>query len=160
MELSNNDWVFLCDSDNFIDKKCFDEIKKHFEWDRYTIYAPSKSSLLDYGVLSGRKFTGNNDLKELVNIGIGEVFLNTGNFFFHKDEYIKAAKRTDDKYKIFGTKNPYDVFYLTIEWLLGGNTIFCVPNFYYYHHVSRDSIWNEQNKNYKNAYDCLINSIK
>jgi glycosyltransferase involved in cell wall biosynthesis len=160
VELSTNDWVFLCDSDNFADESYFNLIKKYFEWDPTTIYAPSRSSSFDYTVFAGEKFIGITGLKKLIETKIGEVFLNTGNFFFNKKEYIKIAEKVNKKYNILHTKNPYDVFVFTVEWLYSGKTIFCVPNLYYEHFISHDSVWVNHHRPFQIMYESILSDIK
>lgn len=136
--LSNckNDWVFLMDSDNFLNKECISALKK-LELNKDTIYCPSFARPnFKYGRLSGKTW-GLSDIKSTFNSSETQTFLNTGNYLVPRNEYIEVSKQIDPQFCHFTV----DVVYLNYLWLNSGKKLQCISEFEYDHTLRGDSYY-------------------
>lgn len=140
----SSDWVVLCDSDNFIDTDYIDVLFKESPWQSDTIYCPTFAKpRFDYRGLSGLMIPNiktMNDVNHMVYDQLGPVFLNTGNYFFNRNNYIEVAEQGMeyclDKHSCF------DVIAFNYFWVESGKKMKCVGGLEYIHdHESSDSIY-------------------
>jgi len=131
---ASNEWVILLDSDNIIGVDFLDNLPDERRKD--TLYLPChavcESPNLDYSEFSDlvieidvyKNLVNSNEPKK-------QCLLNTGNYFFNKDNYIKSV---DNEKSI---RNPYgvDVFYFIYLWfkLESSNKLKVVKDLKYYH---------------------------
>lgn len=137
---ASNEWIILLDSDNIIEVDFLDNLPREKRKD--TLYLPChaicESPNLDYSEFSDL-IIGIGDYKSLANSSDPkkQCLLNTGNYFFNRDNYIKAV---DNEKSI---RDPYgvDVFYFIHLWfkLESLNKLKIVKNLKYYHTLHNGS---------------------
>jgi glycosyltransferase involved in cell wall biosynthesis len=135
-----SDWVVLCDSDNFINKTYIDVLYDDLPWQEDTIYCPSFAKPhFDYRGLVGVNISNIIQMDEVnKKTRMGPCFLNTGNFFFHRNNYIDVAERGLLYCK---DKHSCDVIAFNYFWIMGGNKMKCVGDLEYDHDLSDDSVY-------------------
>lgn len=148
---ATNEWVYLLDSDNYFFENSLDVIK-NITPKRGSYYSPSQLYLVDDGLdasLNGKiikyEFGGVQSInchnaKELLISEFWEEFcwfINTGNFFVHRDDYVEAMKDVfeDSSYPYFEA----DAIVFCCNWLKKGNVIEVVDNLWYNHTVRNNS---------------------
>lgn len=157
---SNNEWVYLLDSDNFMVDCSIPALYNIEEWDEKICYCPSvpimerKDAWRAWDDWNHRRFGYEPlDLKKIQllfqvdsnfhskhNCGLGvNGFLNTGNFFVNRSSYLSILEQP-----IQDGIEPYaaDVIAFSYYWLTTGNMLQIVPDLYYYHRLRSDSFWN------------------
>lgn len=131
VERATNKWVILFDSDNVISTSYVDNLLFLRPWVQRVAYLPVFAKPhFDY-----TKWTGQTISKQNVAIHLNEnlaTALNTANYFFHRDEYLRVWD---------GTVNPHtaDSIYQNYRWLEAGNLLYFVPGLHYFHRVHVDS---------------------
>ncbi len=145
---STNEWVYLLDSDNYFFENSL-EIVKNINTQRGKYYSPSQLHLVDDGLdpkLDGKivkydfRSVDSNEAKELLKSEFWEEFcwfINTGNFFVHRDDYIQSMKDVyeDSNYPYFEA----DAIVFCYNWLKKRNSIEIIENLCYNHRVRSNS---------------------
>lgn len=132
IELAENDWVILLDSDNIIDKNYLDNIFIHGEWHTNTIFAPTFArETFDYRAYESVLISKGN-VSSWIDKPLFETALNTSNFFINRNEYLKVWD---------GSVDPVtsDSIYFIKCWLNAGNLVYFVPDLQYIHRVHTES---------------------
>lgn len=158
---SNNDWVYLLDSDNFLVDCSIPALYNIEEWDEKICYCPSVPIMerkdawrawddwnhrrLGYEPIDLKRiqllFQVDDSYHHQYNCGLGvNGFLNTGNFFVNRDNYLNALKKP-----IEDNVEPYaaDVIAFSYYWLIANNMFQIIPDLYYYHRIRESSFWNQ-----------------
>lgn len=129
VERSTGPWVILFDSDNILPMAYLNILLHGIKtWDRNTAYLPVFASPhFDYRAFQGLVVTRENVAKHLDKKNFTTA-LNTANYFFHRDEYLRVHD---------GTVNPHtaDSIYMNYRWLEAGNSLVFVPGLTYFHRV-------------------------
>ena len=144
---STNEWVYLLDSDNYFFENSLD-IVKSIKPQRGTYYSPSQLHLVDDGLdssLDGRiiKYdfgtVDRSKASRILNAGNGEFewFINTGNFFVNREDYLDAMRNIfeDSSYPYFEA----DAIVFSYNWLKIGNKIDVVKDLWYNHTTRSNS---------------------
>jgi glycosyltransferase involved in cell wall biosynthesis len=131
-----NDWILLMDSDNFLEKKCFDKIKT-LKLNDETIYCPDFARpnfgfKMFSNILMDMKFVK----PKIPNLDM-QIFLNTGNFLINRNNYLKVAEKIDHSFMYWAV----DVIYFNYLWLSSGYKLFCIKDYEYDHTLRGDSYW-------------------
>tara|TARA_R110000868_G_scaffold96201_2_gene264693 strand:+ start:2866 stop:3618 length:753 start_codon:yes stop_codon:yes gene_type:complete len=148
---STNEWVILCDSDNFISKDYVDKIFEQEPWNVDTLYCPDFAKpAFDYTGFSGKLIDNKESLSDVyLNVHNGACFLNTGNFFFNRQTYLDITTKCT---QFCADKHACDVVAFNYFWVFFGNKIQSVKDLQYDHdHNSGDSVWRKfqsQNKHH------------
>jgi len=128
-----NEWVYLLDSDNIIDKSTIDGIFNIDNLNENTIYAPSFAYPdFDYTHFLNKDININT-IQFLITQPLFNVLLNTGNFFFNKQSYL-------DSYVYNSTCKAADVICFLYKWMLDGKNI-KICDYKYYHTVHNNSTY-------------------
>lgn len=140
----NNDWVVLCDSDNFMGKDYIETLQREIPWDEKTVYCPAKVGPFDFTPIGGITMSSLSEVfSTLHKINpIRDVFLNTGNYFFNRRTYITVCEQFHtlglDPKKLWAA----EVHALNYAWVALGNRIKCVQELSYFHDTTNaDSSW-------------------
>lgn len=131
LELAENEWCILFDSDNIIDKYYIDRIENLVETgiNNKTAYMPSFAKPhFDFTSLSGVNISKSN-IAGLINSDKCQTMLNAMNYFVNRHEWLKCFNPTFDPVTS-------DSIYQNCRWLMDGNTIYVVPDLHYYHRVN------------------------
>jgi glycosyltransferase involved in cell wall biosynthesis len=158
---SKNKWVYLLDADNYLIENSISAIFNIKKWDRKICYCPNvqirnvqgrwdhwNHRKFNYMNLNLKKIQELFNLEELYiekfNIGLGiNGFLNNGNFFINKENYIKTLS-TPIKQNI--STGAADVIAFSYYWLLSKYSFKIIPELYYFHRQRIDSYWHINNK--------------
>jgi glycosyltransferase involved in cell wall biosynthesis len=128
IELSDEPWNILLDSDNEIDVSYLDRLFEIEEWEPDTIYAPAWAAPnFDYRSFSGLTLTKEN-ISQYMSWPMCSTLLNTANYFCNRDEYLKVWKGDIDPITA-------DSLYTAFCWLESGRKIKVVSNLFYEHTV-------------------------
>lgn len=131
-----NDWVLLMDSDNFLEKNCFDKIKE-LELDSETTYCPDFARPnFGFKVFSNVLMDMEFVKPKIPNLDM-QIFLNTGNFLINRDNYLKVSEKIDETFAYWAV----DVIYFNYLWLSSGYKLFCIKDYEYDHTLRGDSYW-------------------
>lgn len=155
-----NDWVILLDSDNIIDNHYIQLINKIGNLDKGTLYCPEKlinskgQSIWDYSKLYSLTTPGS--AMQSINNGNFQAFLNTGNYFLNRNEYISVHEKNGIS-KELGIN---DALYFSYLWLKSGNNMGIVPGLNYIHRVHKGSWYKNNQKECGKATDEIIKLIK
>ena len=144
---SSNDWCILLDSDNIIGSdyvKIIEGLKKEDD----VLYCPEvlwrevdkKKIAFNYDKFR-KLIISKNNAKNYIGTELFETWLNTGNYFFNKNAYLKVIEenKLEDQLMI------NDAIYFSYLWLLSGNRMKIVPELMYIHRVHKGS-WYKRNK--------------
>lgn len=128
VELANNPWVILFDSDNVISPEYLDALEKVQPWEKDVAYLPTFAQPeFDYREFEGLVVTRRNVSSYMEN----ETFrtaLNTANHFMYRDEYLRAWDSN-------AVPHTSDSIYMNFLWLQAGNKIMFVPGLHYFHRL-------------------------
>lgn len=128
IELSDQDWNILADSDNIFSLSYLDRIFEIEQWEPDTIYAPAFACPnFDYRAFSGLTITKEN-IASYMSWPLGSTLLNTCNYFVNRAEYMKVWRGDIDPITA-------DSIYFAFCWLESGRKIYVVPNLVYDHTV-------------------------
>jgi len=135
VELAQNEWVILFDSDNVISKDYIDAIEKC-----YTKWPPRTDMLFQpewaRPHFDFRKFSGSVISKDNVKGYMRQqhftTMLNAMNFFINRDEFLKIPHRDSETWTA-------DSIYFNYLWLKAGNKIYVTPGMQYDHLVHNGS---------------------
>lgn len=138
------EWVVLCDSDNFMGKDYTDALHRETPWDYGTVYCPERVGPFDFSAMGGYMMSTLQELRETLKrvVAIGDVFLNTGNYFFNRDMYVDVCQQFPklglDPHKLWAA----EVHALNYAWVASGGKIKCVKGLQYFHDTTNaDSSW-------------------
>ena len=151
---SKTDWVILLDSDNIIDNdyiyKIYDE-----DWIDTIILCPEKalpnfkySHILDVGLINI------NNCRHFERFQF-DTFLNTGNYFFNKDKYVKNWEIIPFEEK----ESLLDVIYYNAYWLINGNGLKIISGLEYQHTIRNNSFYMEKQNETQGCNDLIIKKI-
>jgi glycosyltransferase involved in cell wall biosynthesis len=154
---SKNDWIILLDSDNSIEVDYINSLDgKRNENIIYTpVQAICESPFLNYSNYSNY-LVDKISYKDII-ISNGDpmwgAILNTGNYFFYRNNYIKCVQMEESISNSFAA----DAFYLIYLWMknLEEGKIQIVENMKYKHRLHYDSHW----LNNSNSSSLFINEI-
>lgn len=164
---STNEWVYLLDSDNYFFENSLD-IVKNIKPQRGRYYSPSQLHLVDDGLdssLDGKVveydfgIVDSTKAKSLLKSGNSEFqwFINTGNFFVNRLDYIDAMK------DIFENPSyPYfeaDAIVFCSNWIKKGNDIDVVENLWYNHRLRGNSYSHSVGSKNRSSLDYHIKLI-
>jgi len=131
-----NDWVLLMDSDNFLEKNCFDKIKE-LELNDETTYCPDFARPnFGFKVFSNVLMDMEFVKPKIPNLDM-QIFLNTGNFLINRNNYLKVSEKIDESFAYWAV----DVIYFNYLWLSSGYKLFCIKDYEYDHTLRGDSYW-------------------
>lgn len=126
---ATNDWVYLLDSDNVITTEAIDKLYAYnveHGWRKDLIIAPEFAwPTFDYRHFAGKTITRQN-VASMVNEKRFDCLINTANYFFHRDEYLRLH---DPKIEPWTA----DTIYTNYNWLKAGNSIHVLPGLQYFH---------------------------
>jgi hypothetical protein len=138
IELCQNDWVILLDSDNTVNKNYLKAIYNLNPWTKDTIYCPARPlPLLNFDRLSGLTIDFEK-IKELLirETVITEKLLNDGNFFLNKNAFLALLKKYE-----FLNPQASDVIFINYIWLSNDNKITVLPDSSYFHRIHSGGSW-------------------
>lgn len=125
---ATREWVILFDSDNVLWMKYLDALSWLHPWKRERAYLPVFAAPeFDYRKFSGITVTRHN-VSEYMDDDTFKTALNTANFFFHRDEYLRVWDANAQPYTA-------DSIYQNFRWLAGGNELYFVPGMEYFHRL-------------------------
>lgn len=153
IELANNDWCVLLDSDNAIDKKYIDKLFD-YEWERTTIYTPDFAMPhFDFSKYGGMLLTREN-IATHIDKPLLETMLNASNFFINRSEYLKVWDGSIDPVTS-------DSIYFCLKWLESGNKIQVVNNLTYLHAIHSGSHYkNNVHRTPNGFHESILNKLK
>lgn len=146
----NSDWVYLLDSDNYPFKETYEILKSLDQTDKTICYSPEKlfckrDSENFYSVISNYNFPyeliGIRESKDAItkNIQWFDWLLNTGNYFFNKNFYLKSLSEGIESYSSFKLEaDTAGAFYFLIK---NGGKIKVVNGLRHNHRLRDDSNW-------------------
>lgn len=138
IELANNEWCIIGDSDNIFGVDYLDKIYSCEEWDKYTIYTPDFAKpTFNFKSFSGLLITKEN-VSQWIDEPMFEVMCNAANYFVNRSEYLRVF---DD------SKNPVtsDSIFMIYNWLMAGNKVQVVDGLEYEHRIHSGSHYQTQN---------------
>jgi glycosyltransferase involved in cell wall biosynthesis len=136
-----NDWVVLLDSDNIIDNDYINVVNNLYK-EKHILYCPEK--LNSYGDENNEKWNYEDYSDLFIDKGIAKnnlndvnfmTMLNTGNYFFNKNQYIDVMSHSDIDVNLITN----DALYFSYLWMDRGNFIKVVPNLEYIHRIHKGS---------------------
>lgn len=158
VELAQNEWVILFDSDNVLSKEYLDAIFKVWPTDTLRI-APSNILYQPEWArphFDFRKFSGSVISKDNVKGYMRQqhftTMLNAMNFFVNRDEFLKIPHRDSETWTA-------DSIYFNYLWLKAGNKIYVTPGMQYEHLVHNGSHYKANNHKTGNFYKEVENLI-
>lgn len=131
VSLATNEYVILMDSDNTITKDYISKIYGQM-WMEDTILAPVMAfPIFDYRLFSGL-YINRQNVSEFMELPMFATALNTCNYFFHRDTYLKCFDPTIDPHSS-------DSIFMNLQWLKNEGRIYFVPELIYDHLVHDQS---------------------
>ena len=130
VELAQNEWVIVFDSDNILTKEYLDNIPE--VWVKTNIYQPEFARPhFDFRKFSGTVVSAFN-VKNYMRLPHFTTMLNAMNFFINRDEFLKIPHRKEETWTA-------DSIYFNYLWLKAGNKIYVTPGMQYDHLVHNGS---------------------
>jgi hypothetical protein len=155
VQLSNSPWVILLDSDNVIDKEYVFRFLG-LEKNETTIYQPSKAlPNFDYTSLVGMVIDMG-WVKSHINEIVTSTMFNTGNYIFHRKEWLEAVGECLCNYEPYGV----DVAYANYLCLKRGLNISVVKGLEYEHAVHEGSSYIKYSNQSKVVFEKLKKIIE
>lgn len=152
VDLANNEWVIIGDSDNVYDNSFIDKILD-CSWDENTILAPDFAMpVFSYEKYSNLRITKNN-VAEHIHDGVFQTLLNTFNLFIHKDTYLKVHDGGIEPFN-------FDSIYFNYCWLKAGFSIKVIEGLRYYHRIHPQSHFQANMYRGNGFLNNLINNFK
>lgn len=135
------DWVYLFDSDNWIDRKITNIIENLDYLKKDTCYVEEKLYATDGNLVKFNyddKVIDLNIAKKYINNNVRNFdwFLNNGNFIINKQSYLNSQKKFFDDDIYHGT---VDVLLFSYYWFMSGNKYEIVDGLYHHHRIHEDS---------------------
>jgi glycosyltransferase involved in cell wall biosynthesis len=156
IELANNEWVIIFDSDNIIDRKYLDRIENLWSsgLNVTTAYAPDFAKPhFSFKQISGTLINKQN-VSSLVTFGNTATMLNAMNYFVNREQYLKVFDHYTDPVTS-------DSIYQNYRWLDAGNSIYVVPDLEYQHRVHEGSHYqNNVKRTPRGFHEEIINRLK
>lgn len=151
VELAQNEWVIVFDSDNILTKEYLDNIPE--VWVKTNIYQPEWARPhFDF-----RKFSGSVISKANVRGYLPQkhftTMLNAMNFFVNRDEFLQIPHRKEETWTA-------DSIYFNYLWLKAGNKIYVTPGMQYDHLVHNGSHYKANVHKTGNFYNEVERMIK
>ncbi len=144
VENSNNAWVVLCDSDNFMGKDYIQTLLQESPWEESTMYCPDTAGPFNFKPIGGHVMSTLQEVHSTLDKlgGLRDVFLNTANCFFNKYKYQDVCQRFHtlglDPHKLWAS----DAHALNYAWVALGGKIKCVRGLSYFHDTTAaDGAW-------------------
>jgi len=157
-ELARNDWVIFLDGDNCLTTEYLDKIYMIPQWRQNVIYHPSfgNERHINYTSLEG-EYLGKDNISKFLNSHayMMAMFLNTGNYFMNKSNYLNTAYKHMDI-----PKHQYGDIVINGQWIEDGNYIFVVQGMNYVHTLRKNSAWKEHQGEMQGKVNEVINSLK
>ena len=166
-----NDWVFLLDCDNNVDKKNIDTLKNSIlSFSKNTLYFPNSLHLvnisldekLDKKIVDYSFITAPISMKDANNFlsnshQIFEWFMNTGNFCLFRNNFLKVMKNLyeSNEHNLLEA----DAFVFFYEWLKSGLYVDIIHNFQINHILRKDSYSHSTGNKNKNSLEFYKNKI-
>jgi glycosyltransferase involved in cell wall biosynthesis len=140
---ASNEWVILLDSDNVIRTDYIDPLmhyNTYYGWKREEILAPDFAyPTFDYRHFSDVTFSRKN-VRKFVKHPRFDCLINTANYFFHRDEYLKNHDPNKEPWTA-------DTIYTNYRWLERGNSIHVLKGLQYFHRT--DDFKGQEGSHYK-----------
>jgi glycosyltransferase involved in cell wall biosynthesis len=159
VKLASSEWVYLLDSDNFINPKSLKKLIKLKNFQKNFYYSPSKLILQDINLDKklDNKHIIYNFPKKIINYRSAQTFLknnlkyfnwflNTGNFFINRKKYLDCLEMVIFSKNLVSIEA--DALVFSYFWLKSGNKI-KILDFLYYHHRMRKESYSFHKNNYK-----------
>lgn len=144
-----NDWIYLLDGDNHMFDDTLKLIRTVENLNPNICYCPEKLILhydnqLPHEEVTydfGFEYIGLDEIKILLenNIELVDWFLNTGNYFFNKNNYVKYLQ--EHFKENFEETFAGDVIAASYYWFKNGGKFKILKGFKYYHRLRNDSYW-------------------
>ena len=132
VELAQNEWVIVFDSDNILTKEYLDAIEPLSYIPKTTLYQPEFARPhFDFRKFSGTVVSAFN-VKNYMRLQHFTTMLNAMNFFINRDEFLKIPHRKEETWTA-------DSIYFNYLWLKAGNKIYVTPGMQYDHLVHNGS---------------------
>lgn len=129
VELAQNEWVIVFDSDNILTKEYLDAIYFPKDWLPHMLYQPEWARPhFDFRKFSGTVINAFN-VKNYMPQAHFTTMLNAMNFFINRDEFLKIPHRKEETWTA-------DSIYFNYLWLKAGNKIYVTPGMQYDHRVN------------------------
>jgi len=140
---ASNEWVILLDSDNVITPQYLDSLMEYntnHGWSKDTILAPDFACpTFDYRHFSDITFNKSN-VRKFIDHKRFDCLINTANYFFHRDEYLRLFDRTREPWTA-------DTIFMNYNWLKAGNNIHVLKGLQYFHRT--DDFKGQEGSHYK-----------
>jgi hypothetical protein len=154
-ELATNDWIVLLDGDNKLSPNYVDQLYKIPQWREDVIYCPDfgNDDRMDFRLISGNYINLTNIKSWLRKDELTlRKFLNTGNYFANRREYLKTART------ILINKEEYGDVVFNDYWLRSSHHLFVVSGMDYYHRIRKESAWKSNWSTMQPVMDRIIKS--
>tara|TARA_A100001391_G_scaffold123951_1_gene84483 strand:- start:2452 stop:3213 length:762 start_codon:yes stop_codon:yes gene_type:complete len=164
---STSKWVYLLDSDNYLNDDTLNVIKSLGELDPNICYSPFNLLMIKdfetkpYDIVSynfNYNVIGMHEAQDAIlkKIKYFDWFLNTGNFVFNREKYLERLYNPYvNNEKTSGACSIAFVYH----WMRDGGLCKIVPNMKYYHRVRSDSYWVSCGSNSQISADNYSNKI-
>lgn len=156
-----NEWCAMVDSDNIINNDYLEKIYHPLIKEEDMLYCPERLMEVNGKVnFSYNKFrdliVDRNNVKKFIGDINFECWMNTGNYFFNKNAYLKNIESNQIDTRLSLT----DSVYFSYLWLLSGNRMKVVPDMYYIHRIHKGSWWQNHSKECVRLTTEIVNKIK
>lgn len=158
VELAQNEWVILFDSDNVLSKEYLDAIENVSSMNERpttTLLQPEWARPhFDFRKFSGSVISKDN-VKGYMRQQHFTTMLNAMNFFVNRDEFLKIPHRDSETWTA-------DSIYFNYLWLKAGNKIYVTPGMQYDHLVHNGSHYKanvHKTGNFYNEVEKMIMSL-
>jgi glycosyltransferase involved in cell wall biosynthesis len=132
VELATSSWVILLDDDNVIKGDYLDVLFRLQHWEPNVIYCPDWAQPhFNYTSFSGQ-FIDRRNVSRLMLALHFKTALNTGNYFVHRESYLKAWDGSVDPITA-------DSMFHAFNWLKRGGLMYITPGLRYFHRVHEGS---------------------
>lgn len=164
-----NNWVYLLDSDNYPFQNTYNVLKSIVNLDPNICYSPAKLyckhdgqnnyvKISDYNAFN-YEIIGIEESKNAISRSIKwfDWFINSGNYFFNRDTYLKNLKEPFDNFSLYPLyADTAAAFYF---WLKEGGKFKVVENLCHNHRLRPDSYWNTCGNNSQSTVDLYSKMI-
>ena len=161
VSLATNDWVCLMDSDNYAPPSYFEAWIAYIEskgLSKNKVYLPIFTNPQpNHGGFNYREFQHLQlDITTINNYPIDSIscMLNTGNYIFHKQNYIESNRYLNE-YHQSGVEGGLDVIFKAILLLLNHSSLILIPNMSYDHIVHDGSLFLNNTHEFPQAYELV-----
>ena len=156
-----NEWIIMVDSDNILDNDYIEKITQLTNLYKDMLYCPEELREVNGKInFTYKEFCGLIVDKDIVKKYIGginfECWMNTGNYFFNRNSYLKNIENNEIDTRLSLT----DSVYFSYLWLRSGNRMQIVPDLYYIHRIHKGSWWQNHSKECVRLTTEIVNKIK